>query len=193
MMKYVLLIGFVIFLFACDDSSTPTSSINLDGYEITKIEGSNTSIASLKNPQGKLIEQGMITNGIKDGLWITYYDDENRLPKRIISFVDGIQNGPDIKFSNRGQVEEMSTFLNNQLEGIYGKYRFGRPTMTTEYQAGQFNGSHIEYFNNGKPQKLIEFKNGVQDGILRYYDEEGNTTLEYVYKNGEKVSGGMVQ
>lgn len=193
-MKYILLISFAVSLIACNQSSGPSSSsVNLDGYEINEIDGSNAMLAILRNPQGEIMEQGIIRDGTKDGLWISYGDEDNRLPARIISYVNGIQNGPDIKFSNRGQIEEMSNFFNNQLDGLYAKYRFGRPTMTTEYTSGQFDGSHTEYFNNGKPQKLIEFKDGKQDGLLRYYDEEGNITLEYTYKNGEKVSGGIVE
>ncbi len=44
-----------------------------------------------------------------------------------------------------------------------------------------------------KVKQEVEYKNGVQDGFFRYYDENGTVTLEYVYKNGEKVSGGMTK
>jgi len=36
-----------------------------------------------------------------------------------------------------------------------------------------------------------EYKNGKQDGMYKYYDEDGKVVMEYVYKDGEKVSGGM--
>jgi antitoxin component YwqK of YwqJK toxin-antitoxin module len=193
-MRILVLICFAVVFFACNQSSTSSSSgINLDAFELKKIEGDGLNLAIKRNTQGKIIEQGIIRDGVKDGLWITYHDDDNGLPARIISYASGIQNGPDLKFSNRGQIEEMSNYFNNQLDGLYGKYRFGRPTMTTEYATGQLDGAHTEYFNNGKPQKLIEFKDGKQDGLLRYYDEEGNITLEYQYENGEKVSGGIVK
>ena len=44
-----------------------------------------------------------------------------------------------------------------------------------------------------KLKQEVEYKDGKQDGFFRYYDEEGNVTLEYQYKNGEKVSGGIVE
>lgn len=192
-MKYIIYI--VIFtLYACADKSVQNSdSADLVGYEIIDLNGTDGKMAIKKNTQGAIIEQGIIVNGIKDGLWITYHDDENILPSKITSYTMGIQNGPDITLSNRGQIEEMSHYLNNQLHGRYGKYKFGRPTITTEYKNGQFDGQHKEFASNGKLQKLIEFKDGKQDGKLEYYDDNGNITLEYTYKDGEKVSGGIVK
>lgn len=192
-MKYC--IYFILFiLVACKENSTQESANqNLVGYEIIDLEGVDGSMALKRNAQGTIIEQGIIKNGMKDGLWINYHDDENNLPSRIMSFANGIQNGPDISLSNRGQIEEMSHYLNNKFHGRYGKYKFGRPSITTEYANGEFDGVHKEYFNTGKLQKLIEFKDGKQDGKLEYYDEEGNVTLQYTYKNGEKISGGIVE
>lgn len=191
-MKYILLLQLFIFL-SCKDSKISTyPSLNLDGYEIVKIDGSDQELAIKRNVNGQIMEQGVILNGVKNGVWITYNNDENNLPSRIVSYVDGKVNGADIILSKRGQIEEMSHFLNNQLHGRYGKYRFGRATITTEYKHGQYDGTHTEYFDNGNPQKIIEFKDGKQHGSLKYLDEEGNITLEYTYDKGEKVSGGIV-
>ena len=44
-----------------------------------------------------------------------------------------------------------------------------------------------------KLKQEVEYKNGLQDGYFRYYDEEGNVTLEYEYKEGEKIKGGIVE
>jgi antitoxin component YwqK of YwqJK toxin-antitoxin module len=187
---YILLFVMV----ACGQESSQTSDVSLLlDYEIINLENAAGEMAIKRNTLGAIIEQGFLKNGIKDGVWITYHDDENNLPAKITSFSKGIQNGPEITLSNRGQIEEMSNYLNNQLHGRYGKYRFGRPTVTTEYSNGQFDGQHKEYSNTGKLQKLIEFKDGKQHGSLQYFDEEGNITLEYTYKNGEKVSGGIVE
>ena len=45
--------------------------------------------------------------------------------------------------------------------------------------------------SNGAIQIETVYKNGKQDGIYRYYDKEGNTVMEYEYKDGEKVAGGI--
>ena len=42
-------------------------------------------------------------------------------------------------------------------------------------------------------KKKCSFKNGKQHGKLQFFDEAGNVTLEYMYDNGEKISGGIVE
>jgi antitoxin component YwqK of YwqJK toxin-antitoxin module len=31
------------------------------------------------------------------------------------------------------------------------------------------------------------YKNGLRDGVSKWYDQEGNLTIQYEYKNGELV------
>lgn len=143
-----------------------------------------------KGESGTITELGFIKNGTKEGAWYTYHP--NGQIKSITNYSSGIINGPVMEFSNRGQLEKQTGYLNNELHGIKAEYKFGRPTIESNYTKGNLDGVHKEYFNNSeKVQKLVNFKNGKQDGIMQYFDEEGNVTLEYVYKNGEKVSGGI--
>ena len=55
------------------------------------------------------------------------------------------------------------------------------------------DGIYKEFYNNGKLQRSINYKNGVMDGPMKYYNEEGGVTLEYSYKNGEKVGEGVMK
>ena len=55
------------------------------------------------------------------------------------------------------------------------------------------DGPFAIYNDRGNLQRRGNFKNGKQHGLLQYFDEEGNVTLEYEYKNGEKVGGGIVE
>jgi antitoxin component YwqK of YwqJK toxin-antitoxin module len=61
------------------------------------------------------------------------------------------------------------------------------------YFENELDGMKRKYQNNGKIQEEVEYSRGVQDGIYRFYDDQGNMTLDYLYKNGEKVSGGIVE
>ena len=86
-----------------------------------------------------------------------------------------------------------ATYQNNKLHGFWGKYSFGRPEMEAFYKDGQLNGPYYEYdTHDGKLQKEINYKNGKQDGKYRFYNEEGKVTVEYDYRDGEKVGGGIV-
>jgi antitoxin component YwqK of YwqJK toxin-antitoxin module len=53
-------------------------------------------------------------------------------------------------------------------------------------------GVLYEYHRTGNVKKEVHYKNGLQHGLFRYYDPDGNLTLEYEYRDGEKVSGGIV-
>ena len=192
--KYLFLILFLIGIVSCGEKEAlVVSEGDFVGFVMTKIEGSDASLAERRDAGGTLLESGIVVNNAKNGIWNTYYTDEGKQLKTSTSFVNGKKSGPDIMFSNRGQIESLTNYINDVLHGMKATYKFGRPVITTEYKNGEFHGQHIEYLNSGKIQKLMEFKNGKQDGLLRYYDEEGKITLEYMYKDGEKVSGGLIE
>jgi len=188
-MKNLLFIFTVLALFSCQ-SNTPVPS-NLAGYDSITIPGSESVKVVKQGDDGKVVETGYILNGNKHGIWTTY-SPENKI-KTIANYIDGKKNGTYLELSSRGQIELLITYTNDEYDGPYGKYKFGRATEDMVYVKGQLDGEFKTYFNNGKIQKLVTFKNGKQDGPLKYYDEEGNVTLEYMYKNGNKVSGGIVE
>lgn len=193
LLSITFIFSFLIFI-SCKDSNTPKAGTgDFSQYTMTPIPGSEAQLAIMTDAGGVLLEKGIVVNGMKNGTWTTFHPGDKFMVKTSTSFVNGVKNGPHFEFNDRGQIELQANYLNDQLHGAYGKYKFGRSTVLTEYKNGQFHGVHKEFFNSGKVQKYVEFKDGVQDGLLRYYDEEGNITLEYTYKNGEKVSGGIVE
>jgi antitoxin component YwqK of YwqJK toxin-antitoxin module len=50
-----------------------------------------------------------------------------------------------------------------------------------------------KYYQTGKIMEEAEYNTNVLDGFYRHYSETGVIDLEYSYKNGEKISGGIVQ
>jgi antitoxin component YwqK of YwqJK toxin-antitoxin module len=195
--KHILLVSVTLFLFACNSQNTAPASVagtaDFAGFEMTPIAGSNMQKAVKKNPDGKILEEGFVENGQKTGQW-TVYNDDNNLPKSIATYSNGLYNGTLIEFNKRGQIEKMISYLNNELHGMYGVYKFGRTVETVNYNMGKMDGVYRKYFNNKDDiQQEITYKNGVLDGSYRYYNEEGKVVLEYDYKNGEKVGGGEIQ
>lgn len=193
--SFFLLLG----LAACESgpaTSAPaagTVATPLDGFTTTPITGTDYVLAEKRNADGKLVESGRLRGDVKDGAWVTYHPD-SEVPATVADYVNGNFSGTYQTFNTRGQLEMIASYINNQLHGKYAKYKFGRKTEEGEYLNGQQTGTWIEYFNNkDQPQKLQTFANGKLNGPFRYYDEEGNVTLEYDYKDGEKVSGGIVQ
>ncbi|WP_367390215.1 toxin-antitoxin system YwqK family antitoxin [Lewinella sp. LCG006] len=186
-------------LWSCENNASPgpaaateASSISIGNYEITPIPGTSASMAKLLTPDGKIMEAGPMINGKKNGTW-AYYSAEGSFPVKVISFVEDLYTGVYMEFNERGQAELMATYKNNKLDGPWGKYRFGREEMTANYKDGELDGVLREYdYRDGKLKKEASYKAGQLDGLVRDYDPEGNIMVEYMYRNGEKISGGVV-
>ena len=203
--SFLLLIG-LLGLTACNNGAQQeTSSVretpaqtpdapagDYDKYELTELPGTSLRKAVLRNPAGRLIEQGYLDEkGLKTGEWLAFYENSG-LPYKLITYRAGVQNGLYIFFNEIGQVSLLATYADNQLDGYWVKYRFGRIEEEAEYLKGQMHGTHRQYFvREGWLQFSTEYKNGVRHGMNRTYNKEGKVTLEYEFKDGQKVSGGM--
>ena len=189
----IMLLGLMIFVMACNGTQDGgAATFTTDGYEVEDIPGTNLQKLTKYDENGNLIEQGYLANGVKNGPWTTYHTDNN-LPKTIMNYANGMATGLYLELNDRAQIELMANYKNNQLHGPWGKYRFGRPTQTASYNDGQLDGLYQEYNErDGKIRKEITYKNGKYDGPYRFFNDKGEVTVEYVYKDGEKLSGGML-
>ncbi len=162
------------------------------GYQLTDVSGSNWQRAMRKDVNGNLLESGFFANGKKAGTWLEYAPG-NEFPTRLISYAEGEFNGLTIQFSNVGQIEIMANYLNNKLDGRWVKYRFARPEEEANYKDGQLDGDVIKYdIRNGQILSSAQYKEGKMHGIYRTYNEAGQITTEYEYRNGQQVRGGIV-
>ncbi|MEL7123246.1 MAG: hypothetical protein AAFO07_27605 [Bacteroidota bacterium] len=164
-----------------------------NSFTIESVPGSDYEMATRRDSMGVLLEMGYLKDNTRHGVWSSYHP--NGLPKKVASYINGVFNGIYQEFNERGQLILMAHYKNNLLDGPWGKYNFGRPEMTANYVGGQLNGVYREY----DPTRLnvmlkeIEYKNGVYDGKYRFFNSEGVMTVEYVYRNGNKISGGIVE
>lgn len=193
-MRYLLGMFLITILASCGGSGTnapaPTPS-NLTGFLSEKINGSNAELASKKDGAGLVIEKGIIRDGKKDGVFMTYHS--NGRIKTIGSYVNDQLNGVYLELSDREQVDSKTNYLNGVLHGPHATYKFGRPTLELAYKNGVQEGPFTEYSDRGKISKSGTFKAGKLDGTMKFFDDEENLTMEFEYKDGEKVSGGIIE
>lgn len=198
-MRFLSLLCLSFILFTCQNGSTPATApvetVSVDGqeYEMTPVAGSEAQQAIKRDPIGSIIEQGFVLNGLKQGTWTTFNQD-SKAPEKIMSYIDGALNGPYIEVDKQGRFALIANYKANVLHGHYGKYRIGRPELTANYVDGLLDGVMAEYnYRNNKIKQEVSYKMGLKDGYMRYYNDEGEITLEYLYKDDKRISGGITE
>lgn len=194
-MRILLLLPLLFFLFfACGEAPAPAAQESIDeGVTLEAVPGSVVQQFTRRDPVGNVVERGFLRDGVRTGAWAAYTPERNA-PEKTYSYVDGVLNGPYLEFDDRGRIQLAANYRAGQLHGPYGTFRIGTPTLTATYVDGQLHGPMAEYFSrNGKIKQEVNYKMGKKHGLLRYFNEEGEVTLEYTYENDEKISGGIVK
>lgn len=184
---------FCLLFVACRDTARPpaappaTASIDESEYDVSPVKGSAALLAVMPNGRGGIKESGYLLNGLKQGTWTTY-GEEQVYPTKIISYIDGALNGPFIEMDQQGRIALVANYKANVLHGPYSKYQIGRPVQTVNYVDGLMDGPLKEYdFRSGKIQKEVTYAMGKLHGPFRYYNDDGGVTMEYTYAEGERV------
>lgn len=190
MYKLLTFLATMVLFSACTNNASPKGYFDTSEYTVENISGTDMQYAT-KKFDGKIKEEGLLLNGNRSGLWVTY--DNKEKFKTSTSYVQGKKNGIHCIYNNRNQINEEIHYLNDKKNGSHTVYEYGRIKLKKHYKDDMLDGAFIEYSKNEKVQKSTEYKNNKMDGKMLFYNEEGKLTMEYIYKNGEKVSGGIVK
>ncbi len=175
----------------CQQSSSNAVPADLTGFTTTQVAGGTGLKAEKKDANGKITEEGILINGMKNGSWVTYHPEKEKAIATMANYVNNELNGVFLTLSDRGQIETLTTYANGVFDGNFAKFRFGSVEESGTYTNGQLDGIYKKFYPSRKIQMEAEYKNGEQHGFYRYYNEEGVVTVEYEYANGEKIAGGM--
>lgn len=196
MKNLIVIFGIIVGLSSCNGGGAPAvngASIDLTGFEVTKVAGTSFHKAVKVDAAEKMVEEGMLENGKRTGTWVVYHPGKD-LPKTITNFVNDVYNGIHIVMNERGQVEKMMSYKNNLLDGKYGEYKFGRPVQEISYKDGKYHGISRTFFSNtDKVQQETSYKEGELHGYVSHFNEDGQVVMQYEYKDGKKISGGIVK
>lgn len=185
----------ILFLLNGCKSSEPKPEAgagDLTGFELTAIPNSSTQHAIRKDANGQIAIEGYVTDNKRSGQWIEFSPEGDIT--LIENYVNGLREGWSFKMITRGQIDQKARYHLGSLNGPWIQYKFGKIIEERTYTMGNLDGTVKTYDDRTwKLKQEVQYKDGKQHGYFRYYDEEGNVTLEYEYKNGEKVSGGIVE
>ena len=117
---------------------------------------------------------------------------ESRI-QNLETYQGGKLEGVALEFDRRGQIIKKAYYRNGELHGAYVTYKFGRPLEIIPYDNGVIDGKVVKYYQGGKVREEIEYKDGLQHGMYNHYNENQKLDMQYEYKNGEKISGGIIE
>ncbi len=192
----------LLLLSGCEQSAAPAedgetasfsapsdaATVNVSDYELSELAGTEVTSVRRLNADGVAVETGYLIKNMKTGSWTTY-DATGEMPVKIVTYDErGRQEGPYLDIDSRGRVSLLANYRQNKLHGAWGKYKLERPEIIAHYNNGELDGRYLEYdYRNGNLKKEVNYTNGKQDGVMRYYNEDGSVQIEYNYKNGELV------
>ena len=131
---------------------------------------------------GNLYKEGQFKNGLKEGIWKTYYDDSYDIE----NYHNGKLNGEFKKFSKDNHLLVKGEYKEHKKEGVWGfYYSDGGLKNEVEYKNGEIDGVCRTYYcNNGALKTETYCKNNVIDGTNKIYYEEGGLYKLENYKEG---------
>ena len=178
---------FLLFIVSCNKTGNEAAKpVNAEGYIITDYsDAGGLQKAVKKDQQSKVIEEGDLLKGLKEGTWVTYHANSG-LVATVTGYRNGKKHGLSLKGDETGSITEKMFFINDQLEGQRLVYNRTHIKEEANYKNGKLEGERKLYYDNGKIQEEGTFKNGKRDGSAKWYDQEGKATIEYTYRNGEK-------
>ncbi|MFC2111406.1 toxin-antitoxin system YwqK family antitoxin [Bacteroidota bacterium] len=132
-------------------------------------------------PSGNLLREEKYVNGVENGPFIEYSDEKNIIVKG--EYVNGIKEG--IWIFQIHDHKETGRYINGVRDGIW-KYYYKNDNIKFEgkFVDGLQDGRHKYYWKNGNIKNEGRYIMGLKEGEWRKYDLEGNLFLTILYSNG---------
>lgn len=188
-MKNIIILFGILFLASCN---TQPEAIQVDAADMPAgssqepfEDNPNMVKVTIDDGTGNTIAYGIYVNGFREGSWTELHP--NGHVKNVTGYVDGVKEGQSVEIDNRGQLLERFTYHNGELGGSYTKYNRTRIKEVKNYKNGLLEGKVEIFYDNAKVMEESYYKNGKRDGIAKWYDQEGNITIEYTYVDGEWI------
>jgi antitoxin component YwqK of YwqJK toxin-antitoxin module len=153
-----------------------------EGQTIVSYENGKSKLMLYKGNEGKILvrngngqvityyqsgmveEEGIYIDGVKDGKWVTYYDEKDLPLMEVSNFTKGMLEGPYTFYHYTG------------YEAIEGKYYSGKKTGTWKW-----------YFESGLLESEVDYEAGFKNGKQYFYNEGGQILKTEIYEKGKLV------
>ena len=144
---------------------------------------SNDGIYTKYDKYGLKIEQGLLKNGLEEGLWKTFYSDGSVEIK--VRYFRGQLNGAYINYENNGLKSTVGHYKNNKMSGKWTTYDEDENLIVeSHYSKGIEHGHYTVRFPSGKKHIRGNIVKGENDGLWTMWNENGFKLREELFCNG---------
>ena len=163
-----------------------------------------------------LFMQGFFKNGKADSMFIGYqiYIFNYKKEAIIANFKNGLKNGEEFEFNDKGKIIFIRNYKDGLLEGLYKQIdEYGNILTEGKYKKGKKNeawnetypSERIAVYQNYKNDKLKDYiwasfyengklfvkgtynKYGEKNGVFYIYEQDGTLKNSEKYKNGKRT------
>lgn len=183
------------------DNNKELSTLNVIDYcldmnnRVKLSKSKKESLKTLKSTYGSpILEESELSapnktdaNGLKQGYWKEYYEDED-FDFAIIYYKDDKMHGDFKAYRANDILYIYGNFRDGMLHGEHFQYyKSGSLKFKSNFVSGKENGIRIKYRSNGAMIYEVLVKNNKFDGPWKEYHENGKIYFTGNYRNGEKV------
>ncbi|MDR0874095.1 MAG: hypothetical protein LBN27_11620 [Prevotellaceae bacterium] len=127
-------------------------------------------------------------NGKKQGQWVKYYDNGNKLYEGV--FKDDRPIGEFFRYYDNGKIKSRQNFGDKTETELYNTS--GKLFAKGAYIGTKKDGEWLYYSSKGEPFFKEIYTNGVRNGVSTLYDEDGNVFETITWQDG-KMNGKHVR
>ena len=149
---------------------------------------------------GVLESEVFINNGVMEGQYKSYYNEDIIKPKLFCNYVNGVKHGEEIEYYDNNQIAHTCNYVNGDLHGILKRYYSnGNLECEENYEYNYREGASCYYNKNSLLDEVINYINDSMDGYYYKYNNDNEmvileTKCEY-YKDeymGESLVGDYI-
>ncbi len=131
------------------------------------------------------VDRGSIKNGMREGLWIHYYEDGQLNQKG--EYKNGEKEGLWVIHNANGRIKLKGNFLKGVKDGFWFEEDF-LGYGTGDYKNGNREGLWIFFYDYEKQvlRKKVNFNSGVENGPFESFWESGQKKAKGLLSNGKR-------
>jgi antitoxin component YwqK of YwqJK toxin-antitoxin module len=198
-MKYIALFVFSLGMIGCRGKQKNLVKYKSGNPEIVAYYDSGSDSTTYRKDclyeSGKMEYTGKIIRGVKEGIWIWWYENGNK--KDQCKFLHGKEIDTIFHWHENGNPKRIDVLRNGNINPSPGVscticcninstlfYENGRVQKTFTYMDGRQQDTAKDWFPNGNLKSINFFKDDIENGLAEDYYPNGQIKFRSLFKDG---------